>query len=67
MENLHHGADPEAAADGVDADDGGGGAADDLAEQPEVVGHHHEKPQRHQHIIKNLFLHLKNLLIIITE
>lgn len=37
---LHHGANPHASVDGVDAEDGGGGTADDLAEQPDVIAHH---------------------------
>lgn len=39
---LHHSSNPEAAVDGVDADDGGGGVVDHSVEKPDVITHHYE-------------------------
>ena len=49
---LHDVADPDAAVDGVDADDGGLRATADAEEQPEVVPQHHRQAQRHQHVLQ---------------
>jgi hypothetical protein len=43
---------PDAAVDGVDADDGGLRVAADAAEQPQVVAEHHRQPHRHQHEVQ---------------
>ncbi|BAS78201.1 Os02g0293050, partial [Oryza sativa Japonica Group] len=55
--NLHDVADPDAAVDGVDADDGGRRAAADAEEQPCVVPHHERHPQRDQHVVQLLLPH----------
>ena len=49
---LHDVAHPDAAVDGVDADDGGLRAAADAEEQPEVVPQHQRQAQRHQHVVQ---------------
>jgi hypothetical protein len=43
---LHHSPDPEAANDGIDADDSPVGVLQDLIEEPYVVCHHYKKARR---------------------
>lgn len=54
---LHHGLDPDAAVDGVDADDGGGGVGGDPAEKPCVVGRHGEEAQGDENKVECVFFH----------
>lgn len=54
---LHHGLHPDAAVDGVDADDGGGGVGGDPAEKPCVVGHHGEDAQGDEYKVECVPLH----------
>lgn len=55
--NLDHGLDPEAAVDGVNAEDGSGGAPGDAVEEPHVVGDHGEKTKGDKDYVQIIFVH----------
>jgi len=55
--HLHDVTNPDAAVDGVHADDGGRRLPADAEEQPRVVPGHHRQPQRHQHVVQLFLLH----------
>ena len=40
VKDLHHGLDPEAAVEGVEANDGGRWTVDDAVEKPEMIEYH---------------------------
>lgn len=54
---LHHGSNPEAAVDGVHADNGLGRVLHDPAEEPQVISHHYDQAEGDEGVIEKPLFH----------